>query len=92
MERCPICIEHPGWAHGDERHRSEPQDACKGCLGSGVAENLGKIDVRVLLRVARQYSIVADAALADEHEENLRVAVLRLANVTDALRRLVTTW
>lgn len=35
-DRCSRCANHPGWAHADERRRSEPRDVCKGCLGSGV--------------------------------------------------------
>lgn len=34
--RCPVCIEHPGWAHGDESRRGEPADTCRACFGSGT--------------------------------------------------------
>ena len=34
--RCPECIEHPGWAHGDVTRRQEPADVCRACYGSGV--------------------------------------------------------
>ena len=33
--RCPRCIDHPGWAHGDESRRSS-EDYCPKCFGSGV--------------------------------------------------------
>ena len=36
---CPECIEHPGWAHGDESRRKYPADYCKRCLGSGVDQD-----------------------------------------------------
>lgn len=35
--RCPVCIEHPGWAHPEDTgKRSDPADVCRACLGSGV--------------------------------------------------------
>lgn len=38
LPRCPRCIEHPGWAHGDESRRREPDDLCPACFGSGVRQ------------------------------------------------------
>lgn len=35
--RCLACIDHPGWAHGDESRRREPGDTCRHCYGSGTA-------------------------------------------------------
>lgn len=32
---CLACVEHPGWAHGDESRRRQPADVCRSCLGSG---------------------------------------------------------
>ena len=37
-ERCYDCLDHPGWAHGDESRRREPDDVCRACLGSGVRQ------------------------------------------------------
>lgn len=34
--RCPVCIDHPGWAHGDRSRRAEPLDVCRSCYGSGT--------------------------------------------------------
>jgi len=36
--RCAACIDHPGWAHGDESRRSEPGDVCRACYGSGTVQ------------------------------------------------------
>ena len=40
FERCPVCLEHPGWAHDDTTRRDEPRDVCRACLGSGSASPL----------------------------------------------------
>ena len=37
---CPDCLNHRGWAHGDESRRKEPRDVCRSCLGSGVVQAL----------------------------------------------------
>jgi len=92
-ERCQVCAAHPGWAHADESARSEPLDTCKACLGSGTAPVLfSEVDVRVLQRVVRVELGCADAALEAEEEREYRLNILRMANVADALRLIVTTW
>lgn len=89
---CPICVAHPGWAHDDDRAHREPLDVCKACLGSGLDLGLDGIDPRVLLGLAQAYALKGKAALADEAEGDLRLAVARLANVSATLTHLVTTW
>ena len=38
LPRCQRCVDHPGWAHGDESRRREPEDVCPACFGSGVRQ------------------------------------------------------
>jgi hypothetical protein len=87
--RCPVCLDHPGWAHNDERSRNEPADVCKACLGSGTKQD---VDAGRMLTLAQSYTLVAREALADEREGDFTTAVLRLANVAATLQNLVTTW
>lgn len=42
--RCLVCVEHPGWAHGDESRRSEPHDTCRACFGSGTRQTTATPD------------------------------------------------
>lgn len=89
---CPVCAEHPGWAHDDESARSEPTDVCAACLGSGRIYDLSDIDVdRILAQIARGVNY-ARAALADEGERDFRLSVKRMANRTAALTFLTESW
>lgn len=91
--RCQVCKAHPGWAHGDESARSEPLDVCKACLGSGTREVLfTEVSASLLFSLARRYTNDATDAGKDEAERDMRLAVLRLANVAAALQYLVTNW
>jgi hypothetical protein len=89
---CFICEDHQGWAHDDPRHREEPADVCKACLGSGRIYDDEGIDIARAARLAERYAKAAQVALADEHEGNHRAAVLRLGNCADILRKVIARW
>lgn len=148
--RCPVCIDHPGWAHDDESRR-KVADYCRACHGSGTnplvfaadkaydrndqawfdllsTESLVELwtiacspegaawddevydalarhdywevepqplpDIDPVSELAEIIAIAttALAALADEHEGNLRDAVNRIKSKADALADLVARW